>query len=74
MSKLEVAAFGGKHTADQILLEAMNDSDKYESVCMVLQDKDGNWFTSWSDQEASKLAFAGQLLMREAMRAATEDE
>ena len=72
MSKLEFAAFGGKHSVSQILLEAFQDAEHLDNVAIIMQTKDGEWLISWSDQEASKLSFASHLLANEAMKVATE--
>ena len=46
---VETAAFGGKHTPKQVLLDAMGHAESFKCCVVVYLDDDDYVNTSWSD-------------------------
>jgi len=54
MSKVSTAAFGGKHTPRQVLIDALNHTDRFKCCVVVCLDDEDYVHTSWSDGSSLK--------------------
>lgn len=66
--KIEVGDFGGRMTAKQAVLDALNHlSDGDEKAVVVIKKKDGSYLTCWSTMDAETLLAMGVLIQGEAV-------
>ncbi len=74
MAKIATAAFGGKHTPRQVLLDALEDADTFKCCVLVCVDDEDYVNAGWSDGSMLKRMGMMDVAKLRMLDAAQEDE
>jgi hypothetical protein len=71
---ISTAAFGGKHTPKQVLLDALNHADDFKCCVLVYVDQNDYVYTAWSDGSMLKRIGMMDVAQIRMLEAGQEDE